>query len=61
MMNHMVTLQNGAVVPTLGRGTWCLGEHRDLLEQEEQALRAGIDVGMPLLDTAVTRMHRRKS
>ena len=52
MMNHTVTLRDGAVVPALGQGTWCLGEHRDLLEREEQALRAGIDAGMTLLDTA---------
>ena len=52
MMNHTVTLRDGAAVPAFGQGTWCLGEHRDLLEQEEQALRAGIDAGMTLLDTA---------
>ena len=52
MMNHMVNLRDGAVVPALGQGTWCLGEHRNLLEQEEKALRTGIDAGMTLLDTA---------
>ena len=52
MMNHTVTLRDGAVVHALGQGTWCLGEHRDLLDQEEQALRAGLDAGMTLLDTA---------
>ena len=38
MMKHTVTLRDGAVVPALGQGTWCLGEHPDRLEQERQAL-----------------------
>lgn len=33
-------------------GTWCLGEGRNPREQEFEALRAGLDAGVRLIDTA---------
>lgn len=51
-MKHIVTLSSGAVVPALGQGTWYLGDSASTREQEIQALRAGIDAGMTLIDTA---------
>ena len=39
-------------VPCLGQGTWNMGERRDRRAEEIAALRAGIDLGMTLIDTA---------
>ena len=51
-MKHMVTLSRGASVPALGQGTWHLGDAAAIYEREVEALRAGIEAGMTLLDTA---------
>ena len=47
-----VTLPSGQTVPALGQGTWKMGERRDRRASEIAALRAGIEVGMTLIDTA---------
>ena len=47
-----VTLPSGEQVPCLGQGTWMMGERRDRRDAEISALRAGIDLGMTLIDTA---------
>ena len=47
-----VNLFDGTVMPSLGMGTWYLGEGRRSSEEEEAALCAGIDAGMKLIDTA---------
>ncbi|MET3722866.1 diketogulonate reductase-like aldo/keto reductase [Sphingomonas trueperi] len=47
-----VTLPGGATVAALGQGTWQMGERRDLRTAEIAALRAGVDAGMTLIDTA---------
>lgn len=39
-------------VPVLGQGTWRMGERRDSLTAEIDALQYGIDLGMTLIDTA---------
>jgi len=39
-------------VPVLGQGTWFMGEDRRRRDQEADALRLGIDLGMTLIDTA---------
>lgn len=44
--------QSGAPAGPIGQGTWYLGEHADTFQRELSALRAGIDRGMTLLDTA---------
>ncbi|HLH78321.1 MAG TPA: aldo/keto reductase [Candidatus Binataceae bacterium] len=47
-----VRLSDGREVPALGQGTWRMGEDRRQRAQEIQALRAGIDLGLTLIDTA---------
>lgn len=51
-MNQTVTFQDGTVIPALGQGTWYLGVNRSSYQREKEALTAGIDAGMVLLDTA---------
>lgn len=43
---------DGSAIPRLGQGTWYLGEHPGVWRTERDALRAGIDAGMTLIDTA---------
>ena len=50
-MKH-VTLPGGEVVPSLGQGTWKMGERAERRADEIAALRAGVELGMTLVDTA---------
>lgn len=52
MSEKYITLKNGMKMPRLGMGTWMLGEQRTVHQQEIKALRAGIDAGFTLIDTA---------
>jgi diketogulonate reductase-like aldo/keto reductase len=45
-------LPSGPKVPVLGQGTWRLAEGRHSRDEEINALRVGIDLGMSLIDTA---------
>ncbi|NNG88619.1 aldo/keto reductase [Streptomyces cacaoi] len=47
-----VTLPSGTAVPALGQGTWHMGDDPARRTEELAALRAGIDAGMTLIDTA---------
>ncbi len=47
-----VTLRTGVQMPRLGMGTWFLGENPAARERELAALRAGLDAGIRLIDTA---------
>ena len=47
-----VTLISGDTVPALGLGTWRMGERPAERDREIRALRAGLDLGMTLIDTA---------
>lgn len=47
-----VMLRNGISVPTIGQGTWHIGDDQRMHDQEVEALRTGIDNGMTLIDTA---------
>jgi diketogulonate reductase-like aldo/keto reductase len=47
-----VVLPGGEAVPTLGQGTWYMGERRGEAAKEADALRLGVDLGMTLIDTA---------
>ncbi|MCD1263669.1 aldo/keto reductase [Shinella sumterensis] len=47
-----VTLPGGRQVPALGLGTWHMGESRASAAQEAASLRAGLDLGMTVIDTA---------
>jgi diketogulonate reductase-like aldo/keto reductase len=50
-MRH-VTLSSGQKMPVLGQGTWGFGERGKERAKEVAALRAGIDLGLTLIDTA---------
>jgi diketogulonate reductase-like aldo/keto reductase len=50
-MRH-VTLSSGQKMPVLGQGTWGFGERRKGRAEAVAALRAGIDLGMTMIDTA---------
>jgi len=45
-------LPMGDEIPVLGLGTWRMGESRAKHADEVRALKAGIDLGMTLIDTA---------
>ncbi|AVA22044.1 MULTISPECIES: aldo/keto reductase [unclassified Rhizobium] len=47
-----VTLPSGITVPALGQGTWNMGETIARAEDEIASLKAGLDLGMTLIDTA---------
>ena len=47
-----VLLPSGETVPALGLGTWNIGDDQARRPQEIAALRAGIELGMTLIDTA---------
>ncbi|MFZ4805794.1 MAG: aldo/keto reductase [Hyphomicrobiaceae bacterium] len=47
-----VELPGGEVVPALGLGTWHMGERGSDRAAEAAALRAGLDLGLSLIDTA---------
>jgi diketogulonate reductase-like aldo/keto reductase len=47
-----IALPGGAEVKVLGQGTWHMGAHRRERAREVTALRAGLDLGMTLIDTA---------
>ncbi|MBS5773292.1 MAG: aldo/keto reductase [Enterobacter cloacae] len=42
----------GTLLPAIGQGTWYMGENARSRQQEVAALRAGIDLGLTLIDTA---------
>lgn len=45
-------LPGGETVPALGQGTWMIGERPAARSAEIAALRAGLDLGLSLIDTA---------
>ena len=47
-----VAVRGGAHLPSLGLGTWRMGEDAAKRDQEVAALRLGLDMGMDLIDTA---------
>lgn len=47
-----VTMPDGAAVSALGQGSWHLGQGRRPAPEEEAAMRAGLDLGLTVLDTA---------
>lgn len=46
------TLKSGVRIPGLGLGTWKMGERQRAVDAEVAALRAGVALGMTLVDTA---------
>jgi diketogulonate reductase-like aldo/keto reductase len=51
-MMRRVRLPDGTEVPALGQGTWRIGEGQRSRQEEADALRLGLDLGMTLIDTA---------
>jgi diketogulonate reductase-like aldo/keto reductase len=49
---RFVEIRNGEKVPQLGLGTWHMGERGSSRASEAKAVRAGIDCGITLIDTA---------
>ncbi|RZI60055.1 MAG: aldo/keto reductase [Zymomonas sp.] len=47
-----IALPDGEKVPALGQGTWMMGERQDRRADEIAALRAGVECGITLIDTA---------
>ncbi len=47
-----VILPSAETVPALGQGTWMMGERAGRRAEEIEALRAGVDLGLTLIDTA---------
>jgi diketogulonate reductase-like aldo/keto reductase len=50
--SRTIKLPNGVEVPVLGQGTWGMAESADRRADEIAALRAGLDLGLTLIDTA---------
>ncbi|MFG1479013.1 aldo/keto reductase [Xanthobacter sp. V4C-4] len=51
-MRKTVQLPGGEAVSALGQGTWYMGEQAGSRAAEVAALRAGLDLGIDLIDTA---------
>lgn len=49
---RVVRLPDGTSVPALGQGTWYMGEGLQDKDEEVNALKLGIELGMTLIDTA---------
>ena len=49
---RMTRFPDGTEVPALGQGTWMMAEGPGRRGDEIAALRAGVDLGMTLIDTA---------
>lgn len=49
---NVITFPNGKKVPALGQGTWMMAEDKRKRADEIAALRAGLDLGLTLIDTA---------
>jgi diketogulonate reductase-like aldo/keto reductase len=49
---HDTSLADGTSIPTLGQGTWKLGERGADRRAEAATLRLGLDLGLALIDTA---------
>lgn len=51
-ISRFVTLPGGEQVPALGLGTWKIGERASARKDEINAVRAALDIGYRLIDTA---------
>lgn len=51
-MPHSVMFTGENPLPAIGQGTWYMGESAAQRQQEIQALQAGLDLGLKIIDTA---------
>ena len=51
-MQNEIKLKDGTLLPRVGLGTWLLGDKTECRQQEIEALQAGIDMGIKVIDTA---------
>jgi len=51
-MTPYVQLKDGSSIPRLGMGTWYLGENPGTRQRKIDAIQAGLDAGIQLIDTA---------
>ena len=62
MQQKMIQFSGDVSLPAIGQGTWYMGEDASQRKTEVAALRAGIELGLTLIDTAdVCRWRCRKS
>jgi diketogulonate reductase-like aldo/keto reductase len=47
-----VKFRDGTSVPAIGQGSWHIGQGRHPADDEEEALRTGLSLGMTLIDTS---------
>lgn len=52
MADKKVVFAGQVSQPAIGQGTWYMGENTRLRQKEVDALRAGVDLGLTLIDTA---------
>lgn len=52
MAEKNIVFTGNAMLPAIGQGTWYMGENSRMRAKEVAALRAGIDLGLTLIDTA---------
>ncbi|TSB47623.1 aldo/keto reductase [Alkalicoccobacillus porphyridii] len=51
-MAMQVTLKDGTALPSIGQGTWYMGEDSSRKREEIKALQLGLDLGLEVIDTA---------
>ena len=54
MREKIVTFAEGLTVPAIGQGTWYMGENASQRRNEVDALRAGIDLGLTLIESVAS-------
>lgn len=47
-----ITLKDGTVLPAIGQGTWNMGDDSFRRQEEIDALKYGVELGMTVIDTA---------
>lgn len=51
-MHDTIVLKNNVFVPRVGMGAWCLGDNPSTYDRELEAIQAGLDAGIKVIDTA---------
>ena len=51
-MHDTIVLKNNVIVPRVGMGAWCLGDNPSTHDRELEAIQAGLNSGIKVIDTA---------